>query len=95
MYQKSKKIVASIIVFIILMANLSTVGININRVIAADINSQNAKTNNSNVEFNTYFMSENKKTYESTKNIGEENKIAYSVSLAASALTLSSCQFDK
>ncbi len=81
MYQKSKKIVASIIVFIILMANLSTVGININRVIAADINSQNAKTNNSNVEFNTYFMSENKKTYESTKNIGEENKIAVEVAV--------------
>lgn len=79
MYKKCKKILASVIVFTMMIANLSTVGIEINKVIAADLNSQNAKTNNPNVEFDTYFMEKEEKTYEGSKNIGEENKVIVEV----------------
>lgn len=81
MYKKCKKIVASIIVFIMMMANFSTLGIELGYVIAADINSQNSKTNNANVEFDIYFENGESKTHESTKNIGEENKIMADVTV--------------
>ena len=76
MYKKCKKIVASMLVLLIMLTNLSSIGVHIGEVIAADINNQNAKTKNPNVEIDTYFIQEQeKKTYEATKNVGEENKI--------------------
>lgn len=76
MYKKCKKIVASMLVLLIMLTNLSSVGVHIGEVIAADINNQNAKTKNQNVELDTYFLVEQgKKSYEASKNIGEENKI--------------------
>ena len=76
MYKKCKKIVASMIVFIMMIANLSTVGINIGEVIAisSDLNNQNSKTNNSNIEFDAYFENSVEK-YNKTLNVDEENKI--------------------
>lgn len=76
MYKKCKKIVASMLVLLIMLTNLSSIGVHIGEVIAADINNQNAKTKNPNVEIDTYFIQEQeKKTYEATKNVVEENKI--------------------
>ena len=76
MYKKCKKIVASMLVLLIMLTNLNVIGIHIGEAIAANLNNQNAKTKNQNVEMDTYFLEkENTKTYETTKNIGEENKI--------------------
>lgn len=76
MYKKCKKIVASMLVMLIMLTNLNGIGIHIGEVIAADLNNQNSKTKNQNVEMDTYFLEEeHRKTYEATKNIGEENKI--------------------
>ena len=76
MYKKCKKIVASMLVLLIMLTNLNVIGIHIGEAIAANLNNQNSKTKNQNVEMDTYFLErEDKKTYEATKNIGEENKI--------------------
>lgn len=76
MYKKYKKIVASMLVLIIMLTNLNVIGLHIGEVIAADLNNQNSKTKNQNVEMDVYFLEkEDKKAYEATKNIGEENKI--------------------
>ena len=78
MYKKTNKIMASLIVLIMLFANISPVA----QVIAYDgLNSQNSKTNNENVEFDAYFVEENKKSYEATKNIGEGNIVLATVSV--------------
>lgn len=83
MYKKGNKIIASIIVFIMLIANMSTIGIHVGEVIAtnSDLNTQDSKTNNSNVEFDSYFIDGENKTYDSTKKIGEENKIVAQISV--------------
>lgn len=77
MYKKSKKIIALILVFILMMANVSTIGVHMGEVLAADstLEKQNSNTNVSNVEFDAYFLDGENKTYEATKNIGEDNKI--------------------
>lgn len=83
MYKKINKIIASMIVFIMMIANMSTIGIHIGEVVAtnSELNTQNSKTNNSNVEFDSYFVEEQNKTYDATKNIGEENKIVAQISV--------------
>lgn len=83
MYKKGNKILASIIVFIMLMANMSTIGIHVGEVIATDstLNTQNSKTNNSNVEFDSYFIDDENITHDVIKNIGEENKIVAQISV--------------
>lgn len=81
MYKKTKKVIALTMVLIMLLANLSTVGIHVGEVIAASIDAQNAKTNNSNVEFNTYFISGGEKVYEANKNVNEENTIVAEVAV--------------
>ena len=82
MYKKSSKIIASLIVFIMLITNMSTVGIHVGEVIAAnsELDTQTSKTNNPNVEFDTFFE-EGNKTHEGIKNIGEENKIVAQISV--------------
>ena len=78
MYKKTNKIMASLIVFIMLLANFSPIA----QVIAADgLNAQNNQTNNANVEFDSYFVEKNKKAYEATKNIGEDNKVVAQISV--------------
>ena len=83
MYKKLNKIMASLLVFVMLMANMSAVGIHLGEVIAAEsgLNSQNSKTNNKNVEFDSYFIDGANKTHETTKKIGEENKIVAKISV--------------
>lgn len=80
MYKKGKKIIASVVVFMLMMAHVSTLGVNIGKVFAVDLKleNQNSKTQHSNVEFNTYFEDEK---YETVKNIGEENKIVAQISI--------------
>ena len=83
MYKKSKKIIAIMLVLIIALANFSNVGIYASEVLAENVSleNQNSKTNNSNVEFDAYFVSEGNKTYSSTKNISEDNKIIVNVAV--------------
>lgn len=85
MYKKSKKIIATMLVLIIALANFSNVGIYASEVFAekksTSLEKQNSKTNNSNVEFDAYFVSDEEKTYEATKNIGEDNKIIVDVTV--------------
>lgn len=83
MKKKGNKIIASIAVFMLMMTHISTLGMHVGEVFAADtnINNQNSKTNNANIEFDTYFMEGENKTHEVTKNIGEENKIVAQISV--------------
>ena len=83
MYKKGNKILASLIVFIMLLANVSTTAFQLGGVIAADfeLNTQNSKTNHANVEFDSYFVEDERTTHEVTKNIGEENKIVAQISV--------------
>ena len=70
MYKKSTKIVATILVLILMMTNVSILG----EAFASNLGNQTLQpTNNKNVEFDAYFMNENKKEHSATKTIGEEN----------------------
>lgn len=83
MNKKGNKIIASIAVFMLIMTHISTLGLHIGEVFAANanLNNQNSNTNNANVKFDSYFMNNENKTHEATKNIGEDNKIVAQVSV--------------
>lgn len=83
MYKKGNKILASLIVFIMLLANVSTTAFQLGGIIAADfeLNTQNSKTNHANVEFDSYFIDGEKAVHDVTKNIGEDNKIVAKISV--------------
>lgn len=83
MYKKGNKIIASLVVFMMLITNMSTLGIQIGGVIAAssELNEQNNKTNNANVEFDVYFGQQENKAHEAITKIGEENKIVADISV--------------
>lgn len=82
MYKKINKIVASMIVFMMIIANMSTVGIHIGEVFAVDsLENQGTVTNNANVNFDVYFQDNNSKIHETTKNIGEDNKIVVQIAV--------------
>lgn len=72
-----RKIIASEIVMVMLLAYASTIGIYAKKVYAAEneLEVQGVKTNNENVEFDAYFVSQNSKTHEKESKIGEENSI--------------------
>ena len=72
-----RKIIASEIVMVMLLAYVSTIGIYAKKVYAAEneLEVQGVKTNNENVEFDAYFVSQNSKTHEKESKIGEENSI--------------------
>lgn len=72
-----RKIIASEIVMVMLLAYASTIGIYAKKVYAAEneLEVQGVKTNNENVEFDAYFVSKNSKTHETESKIGEENSI--------------------
>lgn len=80
MYKKGNKIIASALVFIMMLAHVSTIGSGIGAVFAVDskLKSQNSKTQHQNVEFNTYFEAEE---YETSKNVGEENKVVAQITV--------------
>ena len=76
MYKKTNKIVASIIVFMMLLTHVSVIGTHAGEVFAnTDVNNQNTKTNHSNVEFDVYFVEGESKEHDVVKNIGEENEV--------------------
>ena len=83
MYKKTNKIVASIIVFMMMITQVSSVGIHVGGVFATDtnINNQDATTEHKNVEFDTYFVEGENKVHEVTKNIGEENKVVAQITV--------------
>lgn len=80
MYKKGNKIIASVVVFIMMLAHVSTIGSSLGAVFATDskLKNQNSKTQHQNVEFNTYFEGEK---YETEKNVGEENKVVAKISV--------------
>ena len=65
------KIVASLLVFALTFSYFSI----IQNAIASSLEDQTSKTNQANVEFDTYFMENGKKVHSSIKTIGEENYI--------------------
>lgn len=80
MYKKGNKIIASAIVFIMMLAHVSTIGSSLGAVFATDskLKNQNSKTQHQNVEFDTYFEEEK---YEAIKNVGEENKVVAQITV--------------
>ena len=68
--RQGKKIIASILVFILTLAHFSVIG----QVLASSLENQTTKTNIENIEFDAYF-NEDKKVHLDTKNIEEENYI--------------------
>lgn len=75
MYKKRTKIIASILIFILTITHLNVIG----QVFATSIENQSTKTNNENVEFDSYFKNGDKKEYSAIKNIGEENYLNISI----------------
>lgn len=75
MYKKRTKLVASILVFMLTITHLSIV----KEVLATSLENQTSTTNHANVEFDAYFMEENKKVHSSTKKIEEENYLYTSI----------------
>lgn len=80
MYKKGSKIIASALVFIMMLAHVSTIGSSLGAVFATDskLKSQNSKTQHQNVEFNTYFETEE---HEASKNVGQENKVVAEITV--------------
>ena len=71
------KIVASLLVFALTFSYFSI----IQNAIASSIENQTSKTNQANVEFDTYFMENGQKVHSSIKTIGEENYIYATVAV--------------
>lgn len=80
MNKKGNKIIASALVFIMMLAHVSTIGSSLGAVFATDskLKSQNSKTQHQNVEFNTYFETGE---HEASKNVGQENKVVAKISV--------------
>lgn len=80
MNKKGNKIIASALVFIMMLAHVSTIGSSLGAVFATDskLKNQNSKTQHQNVEFNTYFE---EGEYEAVKNVGEENKVVAQITV--------------
>lgn len=80
MNKKGNKIIASALVFIMMLAHVSTVGSNLGAVFATEskLKSQNSKTQHQNIEFNAYFE---KGEYEAVKNVEKENKVVAKISV--------------
>jgi len=79
MYQKRRKIIASMLIFMLTVTHLSVIG----EVLATSLENQSTKTNNANVEFDTYFTNNNQKVHSAIKNIGEENYLYTQISVKA------------
>ena len=78
-----RKILSIALITIMLVAHISSVGIHIGEVIAADmaLNSQNSKTNHDNVEFDTFFVENEKGTHDAIKEVKGDNKILAKISV--------------
>lgn len=75
MYKMKQKIVASLLIFIMLLAYISTIGIYGKEVYASSLEGQTSKTNNENVEFDAYFLSDEKAVHTNTMQIQDSNYI--------------------
>ena len=71
MYKKTTKIIASMLVFVLTMANFSVLG----EVFASSLENQTSQTRYANVEFDAYFKNENQNTHSMTQTIGGENNL--------------------
>ncbi len=80
MYKKGNKIIASVLVFIMILAHVNTISSTLGVVFATDskLKNQNSKTQHQNVEFDTYFEGEE---YETSKNVGKENKVVAQITV--------------
>ena len=86
MYKKMNKIMASLLVLVMLMSNISILGIHLGEVIASDVilNEQNSKTNHKNIDFDVSFVDGENTTHDAIKNMGEENKVVAKISVSGS-----------
>ena len=76
MYKVREKLIAAMLASIMLLANVSTIGI-YGSVYAngQDLEEQSTRTNHANVEFDTYFFNENQQTHEFVANMSQSNSI--------------------
>lgn len=78
MDRKRTKLIAIMLVFMLTITHFSIIG----EVLANSLENQETKTNNANVEFDSYFKNnENTKEYSSVKTIGEENYLYTNISV--------------
>lgn len=77
MDKKQIKIIASMVIFIMMCAYLSTIG----EVLAMSLESQTTKINNTNIEFDSYFIKDKQKIHTDEKKIEEENHLYTAISL--------------
>lgn len=77
MYKTTNKIIASMLVLILTLAQLSLIGIYGKEVYATDssLENQQTRTNNENVEFDAYFIDAKNEVHTATKKISQENSI--------------------
>lgn len=72
MYRKGTKIIASMLVFMMALSNVSVIG---QAVYASSLESQEKATNNANVEFDAYFVANEKRTHSQVANIKDANTL--------------------
>ena len=82
MLTKIKKLTASILAIIIVVAQFSIIGININTTYAAsDLENQKIKTNNNDIEFDTYFKNDTEKSHSAIMDIGKSANIYLNINV--------------
>ena len=77
MYKMSQKLIASMLVTVIMLAECSLIGIYGGKVYAEDsgFETQKTKISNADAEFDVYFIDEEAKTHTSRKQIEGENSL--------------------
>lgn len=79
MYKIGTKIVATILVMIMTLANIASVGV---YAVEANLEKQSTQTNHTNVYFDAYFVENEKQVHEAVKKIGEVFNLYAKVSVA-------------
>lgn len=78
MYKVGTKMIATILVMILTLANIASIGV---YAVEADLEKQSTQTNHANVGFDAYFLEGEKQTHEAICKIGEAGKIYAKVSV--------------
>lgn len=96
MYKMSQKLIASILVTIIMLAECSLIGIYGGKVYAEDsgFETQKTKINNADAEFDAYFMDEETKNHISRKQIENENSIYISLNVNSGYIKNAQVKFE-
>lgn len=82
MYKTTNKIIASMLVLILTLAQLSLIGIYGKEVYATDSDLENQTTKTNNVEFDAYFIDAENEVHTATKKISDANSIYARINVA-------------